>query len=255
MPEVNMSSSLKFGNLKLHNAEKVSKYTTDLIEETEKLITQTIPDKILQLDKINKEEFQPVKDMLDSEIVVPDNVFAANHVINHVNNIDGHVPLSKKRKLEDEDGHAHSIPCNKKLVRLMDLIKPEIKDIIEACERIQMWIQLLIPRIEDGNNFGVSIQEEVLNEVNRILSESANYLDVISRYFVNRAKVVSKLVKYPYIDDYRRGIKEIDDKAYLSLQFSFNEIRNHYLLILDVVSKNYEKIKKPRSSYNLESMY
>lgn len=28
-----------------------------------------------------------------------------------------------------------------------------------------MWILFLIPRIEDGNNFGVSIQEEVLSEV------------------------------------------------------------------------------------------
>lgn len=28
-----------------------------------------------------------------------------------------------------------------------------------------MWILFLIPRIEDGNNFGVSIQEEALNEV------------------------------------------------------------------------------------------
>lgn len=28
-----------------------------------------------------------------------------------------------------------------------------------------MWITLLIPRIEDGNNFGVSIQEETLGEV------------------------------------------------------------------------------------------
>lgn len=251
-----MDTPVKFGNLKLKNSEEVSKYTTDFITDTEKLITNTIPEKILLLDKINKEEFQPLKDSLDVEIKLSDSGFEANHIVNHVNNIDGHIPLPKKRKLDaEEDGHQSTVPCNKKLVKLMDILKPEIKDIIETCERIQMWIQLLIPRIEDGNNFGVSIQEEVLNEVNRILSESANYLDAISRYFVNRGKVVSKLAKYPFIEDYRRGIKEIDDKAYLSLQFSINEIRNHYMLILDVISKNYEKIKQPRSSYNIESMY
>lgn len=31
--------------------------------------------------------------------------------------------------------------------------------------QVKMWITLLIPRIEDGNNFGVSIQEETLSEV------------------------------------------------------------------------------------------
>ena len=34
-----------------------------------------------------------------------------------------------------------------------------------------MWIQLLIPRIEDGNNFGVSIQVQlIIKHINTSLS-------------------------------------------------------------------------------------
>lgn len=46
-----------------------------------------------------------------------------------------------------------------------------------------MWVQLLIPRIEDGNNFGVSIQEETVAELRTVEGEAASYLDQISRCF------------------------------------------------------------------------
>merc|ERR1711881_727526 len=189
--------------------------------------------------------------------------------VNNNNNNNNHSPGKKKRKFSDSnDAMDHNekestttslgvaqIPCNSKLLRLIDVMKPEIADVIKACESIKMWISLLIPRIEDGNNFGVSIQEEVLNEVHRIQTESVQYLDAISRYFITRAKIISKVAKSPFVDDYNRAVKEVDEKEYLNIQFSINEIRSHYMLILDVVSKNYEKIKKPRSSNNLESMY
>lgn len=74
---------------------------------------------------------------------------------------------------------------NGKLVELIEKVKPEIRTLIEKCNtvglcfhyqqiylifppgseiksfvfsQVKMWVQLLIPRIEDGNNFGVSIQ-------------------------------------------------------------------------------------------------
>ena len=40
----------------------------------------------------------------------------------------------------------------------------------------------LIPRIEDGNNFGVSIQEETVAELRTVEGEAASYLDQISRF-------------------------------------------------------------------------
>ena len=43
---------------------------------------------------IYKEEFQPLKDSLDVEIRLSDGGFESNHILNHVNNIDGHVPVS-----------------------------------------------------------------------------------------------------------------------------------------------------------------
>lgn len=56
-----------------------------------------------------------------------------------------------------------------------------------------MWISFLIPKIEDGNNFGVSIQEETLGEIRTVESEAASFFEQISRYYMTRAKLVSKV--------------------------------------------------------------
>lgn len=112
----------------------------------------------------------------------------------------------------------------------------------------------MIPKIEDGNNFGVSIQEDTLAEIQTVESEAAAFFDQISRYFLSRAKVVSKVAKYPHIDDYRRAVVELDEKEYLSLWLVVCEVRNRYSSLHDIVIKNMEKLKKPRSS-NAESLY
>lgn len=105
---------------------------------------------------------------------------------------------------------------NGNLVELIEKVKPEIRTLIEKCNtvsnkvtvggggcrdhlnvrhfvnffsfklfsflwQVKMWVQLLIPRIEDGNNFGVSIQEETVAELRTVEGEAASYLDQISR--------------------------------------------------------------------------
>lgn len=79
-----------------------------------------------------------------------------------------------------------------------------------------MWISFMIPKIEDGNNFGVSIQEDTLAEIQSVESEAAAFFDQISRYFISRAKIVSKVAKYPHIDDYRRAVTVSNWNKYYS---------------------------------------
>lgn len=123
-----------------------------------------------------------------------------------------------------------------------------------AANLLKMWISFMIPKIEDGNNFGVSVQEDTLAEIQTVETEAAAFFDQISRYFLSRAKVVSKVAKYPHIDDYRRAVVELDEKEYLSLWLVVCEVRNRYSSLHDIVIKNMEKLKKPRSS-NAENLY
>uniref|UniRef100_A0AAZ3R3V8 Proteasome activator PA28 C-terminal domain-containing protein n=1 Tax=Oncorhynchus tshawytscha TaxID=74940 RepID=A0AAZ3R3V8_ONCTS len=135
----------------------------------------------------------------------------------------------------------------KKLLELDSFLKEPILN-------VKMWVQLLIPRIEDGNNFGVSIQEETVAELRTVEGEAASYLDQISRYYITRAKLVSKITKYPHVEDYQRTVTEIDEKEYISLKIIVSELRNQYVTLHDMILKNIEKIKRPRSSNN-EALY
>jgi proteasome activator subunit 3 (PA28 gamma) len=116
---------------------------------------------------------------------------------------------------------------------------------------MKIWISFMIPKIEDGNNFGVSIREDTLAEVQSVESEAAAFFDQISLDLISRAKVISKVAKYPHIEDYWTA----DQKECLSLWLVMCKIRNRYCALHDIVVKNFDKIKKPRSTNATESLY
>ncbi|KAM9426696.1 proteasome activator complex subunit 3 isoform 2-T2 [Pholidichthys leucotaenia] len=255
-----MSSLLKVDN---EIKSKVDAFRERITAEAEDLVANFFPKKLLELDNFLKDPIINITELkeIHSEInlTVPDPIILPNlH--------DGLEANAKKRKLED--GGAEDLvsgtkvfvmpggmmKSNTNLVDLIEKVKPEIRTLIEKCNTVKMWVQLLIPRIEDGNNFGVSIQEETVAELRTVEGEAASYLDQISRYYITRAKLVSKIAKYPHVEDYRRTVTEIDEKEYISLKIIVSELRNQYVTLHDMILKNIEKIKRPRSS-NTDALY
>jgi len=56
-----------------------------------------------------------------------------------------------------------------------------------------MWICLLVPKIEDGNNFGVSVQEETIGVISEIEAATGRILMKITHYYSARATLISKV--------------------------------------------------------------
>jgi len=239
---------------------KLEEWKANWKTEAEKIVVETFPNKVLELDAL----ISSPKFLLQR---LPEFQADINVPIPEVNNCQENCStVSKKRKL-DEDGELNAlagtkvvafvngvVPSNKRLLELINVVKPIVRDVVETVNKIKMWILFLIPRIEDGNNFGVSIQEDTLAEVRTVESEAASFLDQISRYLLTRGKIVTKIAKYPHVEDYRRAVEDLDEKEFLNLRLCLMEVRNHYSTLHDLITKNFEKIKKPRNS-NAEHLY
>lgn len=244
-------------------AKKVQEYKDTLIKKAEELIIKGFPEKIVKLnDLLGTPEFaeRNFTDVYqDLNIPVPDPIDLNN---TEGEKADSDEPSAKRARVDLSSVSGTKVmalpngrvECNTPICDLIKMVKPVIRALVEDSNLLKMWISFMIPKIEDGNNFGVSIQEDTLAEIQSVETEAAAFFDQISRYFVSRAKVVSKVAKYPHIDDYRRAVQELDEKEFLSLWLVVSEVRNRYCSLHDIVIKNMEKLKKPRSS-NAESLY
>lgn len=236
-------------------AAKMAKEFHDTLKvNAENLIVEKFPERIVHLNKLLK---MPVFRIAATDLNFKFEFPTISKVEKNVNNCDGK-NLGKRPRL-DSNSHDSipvqtSIPNNLKLVEALKILKTNIKQLSEDTNTLKMWISLLIPKIEDGNNFGVSVQEDTLAEIQQVEVEATNFLEQISRYYASRGKLISKVYKYPFIDDYKSAVEELDERQYLSMSITMHEIRNRYSTLHDIVIKNFDKIKKPRSS-NTDSLY
>ncbi|CAL8083476.1 unnamed protein product [Orchesella dallaii] len=248
-------------------------YVTSVKTKSENLIKVVFPRKVEELNKhLDSEQFSfehQQKTLYESlNIPVPDAQAINRALSNNFHNADGE-GQNKKRKLNNIHADADANPvegtkvlvlpsgpvtCNSVISKHIDIVKPYIRELVEHANLLKMWVTFLIPKIEDGNNFGVSIQEDTLGEIRAVEGEAATFYDAIARYHINRGKIISKVAKYPHIDDYRRVVAELDEKEFLSLRIVLSEIRNHYAAMYDLIAKNWEKIIRPRTS-NAENLY
>ena len=73
-------------------------------------------------------------------------------------------------------------PCNSIVAQMISHIKPKIVELVESANLLKMWVTFLIPRIEDGNNFGVSVQVSlgkfVTTDFDAIVANNIHYSNI-----------------------------------------------------------------------------
>mmetsp|Transcript_16922 Transcript_16922/g.33904 ORF Transcript_16922/g.33904 Transcript_16922/m.33904 type:complete len:263 (+) Transcript_16922:214-1002(+) len=221
--------------------------------DAEKIVHEYMPAKVLELTRILEEDdlFKYPTDNDTLKVGCEENV-------------------SKKRKLdtmdspkspraEDKAAAVDSTivksnvvcPCNEVILKQQKVLKGEIQSCLQMLTKVKIWIQLNIPKVEDGNNFGVSIQEETVSELAKAEDTSYALLDGINKYFMTRGKLVSRVAKYPGVEDYAASVKELDRKERVNLCLSLYDLRNNYFTIFDSITKNLDKLKTPRSATSL----
>lgn len=153
------------------------------------------------------------------------------------------------KKVDDcgRECYTHHVPTHEQVMKELEDIKRETSELIEVVGDIKLWIQLNVPRIEDGNNFGVGIQEVAIQQLARAEDSAFGFSDAIVKYHIERAKLATKVIKYPNVMDYQQAISQLDEKEWLHIKITHVDIRNTYSMLYDLLAKNWEKVVKPKN--------
>ena len=159
---------------------------------------------------------------------------------------------------------------------------------ISNIQTFERFIALHIPKMEDGNNFGVTVQMTVAKFLKETREELTKKLESIPSYYSSRADAVDKLglpktsssqTKTESKTDSTGGkdgdesktsttvtkeekesngsktdvhrskaVLAIDVQCYASLFATINLLLTDYVTVLDNVEKNEEKLKAPKGS-------
>jgi len=250
---------------------KMDSYVQRIKTQAEHIAKDIFPEKALELDElINSESFstENLSKLLDiSDLPKPEDFLV--EAIENKKEKNG--SPSKKRKTDPtaENGSDSStqtgtkviifpnggIASNAKIVAILQAVKPFIVHFLDSAAILKLWIQVLIPQVEDFKaELSLQIQEETLSEIRAIESEVATYLDHIYKYYAMRGRLIAKTAKYPHVMDLKQSCCELDEKMFMTGRLVANELRNHYTVVHDILIKNMEKIKKPRAE-SMNTMY
>ncbi|KAI1287606.1 Proteasome activator complex subunit 3 [Halotydeus destructor] len=231
--------------------EKVQELKKKYQDDADRIIKVKFPKKILELSEmidsnelINFESSSPAVDIL-SQYPVPETPKESTDLCRGQHCSDQCVFLFPKGTIES----------NKKITDLVDKLKPLLLDLIQDTIKLSVGIGLLVPKVEDGNNFGVEIQEAALEEVNQVQAKSRVRFDEILNYFEVRGNLIKKCIRHPHCKDYQAALKQYDENMRFKLIMMFISLRSSYILLHDFFVKNLSKITKPRGASNMESMY
>ncbi|KAE8633426.1 hypothetical protein XENTR_v10001877 [Xenopus tropicalis] len=230
------------------NQEKVNGFREALFSQVQQFLFEFVPLKIQQMDDLLKSDLFNVEDLAtlhtELNIPIPDPPTEESED-------------SSKMETDKEEKKAPRcgfLKENEKLQNVLNTVQPEIRRLREGCALIITWIHHLIPKIEDGNDFGVSVQEKLVERVTAVKTKVETTQTNISKYFSERGDVVAKASKETHVMDYRALVHEKDEITFVDLKIAFTEVRNFYVEIFDIILKNFEKITNPKGDEK-SSMY
>ncbi|KAH9913337.1 proteasome activator pa28 REG alpha/beta subunit [Epithele typhae] len=176
-------------------------------------------------------------------------------------------PDSKKRKLDSgavKNGvaacssndiqhakHPGMMLSNKHMIAVHETLKRECEILVDLCDKVKLWINLSMP---NGDNFGVQIQEDCLSELHRSQETALNLRDAARQDYLTRAKICTKVMKYPFVEDYALSLKEHDERQLFMARQQLHDLRSVYAVLTDILHKNIDKIRSPKGN-NSGTMY
>jgi len=132
------------------------------------------------------------------------------------------------------------------ILQLWEFLESQLQLTINLFDAVQMFLILKTPVAEEGNNTGVEIQQQcarTLVDARRFVIGCENYLKL---YHTQRAKLASKCIKYPQLEDYQRALVERDHEECRDCRYLLTRLRLQCVAVADVLHKNFDKVNDPK---------
>mmetsp|Transcript_3370 Transcript_3370/g.7727 ORF Transcript_3370/g.7727 Transcript_3370/m.7727 type:complete len:245 (+) Transcript_3370:104-838(+) len=191
------------------------------------------------------------------------------------------------KKLNVESG------SNEPVSKAVSMTIDEISAVSQDVRALEVFLNLHIPKMEDGNNFGVSVQLSMLKQLSEIQEAAGKAIDELSGYSNARAESLSKLnlpsvsssvtkstsssttdgkkeeksseskeekksssdMTGPTFESRVAALIATDTQYYSKAQRAFQATMSTYMAVLDFMDKNKEKLEKPKGSGGSHSGY
>jgi len=154
----------------------------------------------------------------------------------------------EKEKEAENEAEVPVIGTNMKNDELAQLLKPVILNLYDTCVELRNWITVLVPKVEDGNNFGVEVQEQCIAQLKQFEIESLMLFEEQAAYHLERATIISKISQTAEILDYKQYIYESDERRCRKLQESAYKLRANFNQLYRTLTQNYDRITAPRGN-------
>jgi hypothetical protein len=176
--------------------------------------------------------------------------------------------------------------ANEKALKAVTTALDVVDSISHDIRTIEKFIRLHIPKMEDGNNFGVTVQLALLKELSELQEACATKIDDLSGYANARAEALGKLnlpsksetvtksstvsttdgkkeeknseateekkttndITGPVYNSRVAAIVAADTQYYSKAQRAFQSVVTLYIAVLDFLDKNRDRIENPRGS-------
>lgn len=75
-----------------------------------------------------------------------------------------------------------------------------IEDYIEILMDIKLWMEMEVPKVEDGNSFGAEVQASVKNIVFEQIKLMISFYNGARQHYGDRVNLIKEWIKYPNVE-------------------------------------------------------
>ncbi len=151
-----------------------------------------------------------------------------------------------KHSSSSSSSSSSMIATNEHIHEMITRLAPYVSELADSTLQLSFAIQLLVPRYQEGNNFGLEVQAKAMETVNEAHATAQEVQAGLKDFYYTREAALRRAITHPQVADYEGALVEADRAALYSLCRAAEDLYSTYTGLHDMASKNIERLLRPR---------